>query len=146
MGEIALISARKTKLESLANKGDEKAKTALSLINNPERFLSTAQIGMTLIAILTGVYSGEKFGKQYVEQIAERARKGEHKLLLQVGAKAQDMELKNYATKTLAVIESQQQLVKDTSRSIESGSHGKSDSGASGGGGMNEKSPPAYGQ
>jgi putative membrane protein len=90
--------------------------------------------------------SGEKFDKQYVEQIAERARKGEHKLLLQVGAKAQDMELKNYATKTLAVIESQQQLVKDTSRSIESGSHGKSDSGASGGGGMNEKSPPAYGQ
>ena len=66
MGEIALISARKTKLESLANKGDEKAKTALSLINNPERFLSTAQIGMTLIAILTGVYSGEKFGK-YLE-------------------------------------------------------------------------------
>jgi putative membrane protein len=90
--------------------------------------------------------SGEKFDKQYVEQIAERARKGEHKLLLQVGSKAQDMELKNYATKTLAVIESQQQLVKDTSRSIESGSHGKSDSGASGGGGMGEKSRPAYGQ
>jgi len=90
--------------------------------------------------------SGEKFDKQYVEQIAERARKGEHKLLLQVGSKAQDMELKNYATKTLAVIESQQQLVKDTSRSIESGSHGKSDSGASSGGGMREKSRPAYGQ
>ena len=90
--------------------------------------------------------SGEKFDKQYVEQIAERARKGEHKLLLQVGAKAQDMELKNYATKTLAVIESQQQLVKDTSRSIESGSHGKSDSGVSSGGGMGEKSRPAYGQ
>ena len=90
--------------------------------------------------------SGEKFDKQYVEQIAERARKGEHKLLLQVGAKAQDMELKNYATKTIAVIESQQQLVKDTSRSIESGSHGKSDSGASSGGGMREKSRPAYGQ
>ena len=90
--------------------------------------------------------SGEKFDKQYVEQIAERARKGEHKLLLQVGSKAQDMELKNYATKTLAVIESQQQLVRDTSRSIESGSHGKSDSGASSGGGMREKSRPAYGQ
>ena len=90
--------------------------------------------------------SGEKFDKQYVEQIAERALKGEHKLMLQVGSKAQDMELKNYATKTLAVIESQQQLVKDTSRSIESGSHGKSDSGASSGGGMREKSRPAYGQ
>ena len=64
MSEIALISARRTRMESLANKGDEKAKTALLLIDNPERFLSTAQIGMTLIAILTGVYSGEKFGAE----------------------------------------------------------------------------------
>ncbi len=72
MSEIALISARRTRMESLANKGDEKAKTALLLIDNPERFLSTAQIGMTLIAILTGVYSGEKFGaelKPYIENI-----------------------------------------------------------------------------
>jgi len=71
VGEIALISARRTRLESLANKGDSKAKAALALIDHPERFLSTAQIGMTGIAILTGVYSGEKFGhdlKPYVEQ------------------------------------------------------------------------------
>lgn len=61
VSEIALISARKSRLESLANKGDEKAKTALHLLENPERFLSTVQIGITLIAILTGVYSGEKF-------------------------------------------------------------------------------------
>lgn len=64
MSEIALVSARKTKLESMANKGDEKARAALDLGENPEKFLSTAQIGITLIAILTGVYSGEKFGKQ----------------------------------------------------------------------------------
>ncbi len=73
MSEIALISARRTRMESLANKGDEKAKAALLLIDNPERFLSTAQIGMTLIAILTGVYSGEKFGKElkpYIDNIA----------------------------------------------------------------------------
>ena len=63
VSEIALISSRKSRMESLANKGDEKAKAALALIENPEKFLSTAQIGMTLIAILTGVYSGEKFGK-----------------------------------------------------------------------------------
>ena len=62
MSEIALVSARKGRLESLANKGDEKAKAALDLAENPEKFLSTAQIGITLIAILTGVYSGEKFG------------------------------------------------------------------------------------
>jgi len=63
MSEIALVSARKGRLEGMANKGDTKAKAALDLAENPEKFLSTAQIGITLISILTGVYSGEKFGK-----------------------------------------------------------------------------------
>jgi len=62
MSEIALVSARKIRLESLAEKGDENAKAALELSQNPEVFLSTAQIGITLISILTGVYSGERFG------------------------------------------------------------------------------------
>jgi putative hemolysin len=73
MSEIALVSARKTRLESLAEKGDQKAKAALELSNNPEIFLSAAQIGITLIAILTGVYSGERFGKAlapFFEKIA----------------------------------------------------------------------------
>ncbi len=72
LGEIALISARKSRMESLANKGDLKAKVALMLIDHPERFLSTAQIGITGIAILTGVYSGDKFGedlKPFIESI-----------------------------------------------------------------------------
>ncbi|MCP9753287.1 hemolysin family protein [Ferruginibacter sp. HRS2-29] len=64
MSEIALVSARKGRLEGMANKGDLKAKAALDLAENPEKFLSTAQIGITLISILTGVYSGEKFGKE----------------------------------------------------------------------------------
>ncbi len=63
MSEIALVSARKARLESQAEKGDRKAKQALDLSNSPEIFLSAAQIGITLIAILTGVYSGERFGK-----------------------------------------------------------------------------------
>ena len=61
MSEIALVSARKSRLENLAEKGDLKARRALELSNNPEVFLSAAQIGITLIAILTGVYSGERF-------------------------------------------------------------------------------------
>ncbi|HVK96822.1 MAG TPA: CNNM domain-containing protein, partial [Flavisolibacter sp.] len=61
LSEIALISARKPRLESMAEKGDKRARTALELSNNPDIFLSAAQIGITLIAILTGVYSGEKF-------------------------------------------------------------------------------------
>src|SRR5436190_4805159 len=65
MSEIALVSARKNRLENQAEKGDHKAKIALDLSNNPEIFLSAAQIGITLIAILTGVYSGERFGKNF---------------------------------------------------------------------------------
>lgn len=62
MSEIALVSARKGRLEGLAEKGDVNAKKALELSNNPEIFLAAAQIGITFIAILTGVYSGERFG------------------------------------------------------------------------------------
>src|SRR5213592_4008299 len=70
MSEIALVSARKPRLESQAEKGDRKAKAALDLSNNPEVFLSAAQIGITLIAILTGVYSGERFGKSLAPYVA----------------------------------------------------------------------------
>jgi putative hemolysin len=71
MSEIALVSARKARLESMAEKGDKKAESALNLSNAPETFLSAAQIGITLIAILTGVYSGEKFGNMLAPTIAQ---------------------------------------------------------------------------
>ncbi len=59
MSEIALVSARKTKLGSDAKKGKKAAKAALKLSEEPDRFLATIQIGITLIGILTGLYSGE---------------------------------------------------------------------------------------
>jgi putative hemolysin len=63
IAEISLVAARKPRLESQAERGDKKARAALDLANNPEIFLSAVQIGITLIAILTGVYSGERFGR-----------------------------------------------------------------------------------
>ncbi len=63
MSEIALVSARKGRLEAMAAKGDEKAKAALALANNPEKFLSTATIGITLVSILIGVFAEDKFSK-----------------------------------------------------------------------------------
>jgi len=60
MSEIALISARKNRLESAAKKGNASAQAALDLANSPNKFLSTVQIGITLIGILTGIYSGDK--------------------------------------------------------------------------------------
>src|ERR1044072_9221697 len=59
MAEIALVSSRKSRLEAQANKGDKRAKEALKLANHPDTFISTTQIGITLIGILNGIISGE---------------------------------------------------------------------------------------
>lgn len=59
MSEMSLVSSRKFKLESARKKGSKGAKIALELSENPTKFLSTVQIGITLIGILLGVYSGE---------------------------------------------------------------------------------------
>jgi putative hemolysin len=59
MSEIALVSARKTRLESQAAKGDKKAREALNLANHPDQFISTVQLAITLITLLNGVFSGK---------------------------------------------------------------------------------------
>jgi putative hemolysin len=59
MAEMSLVSSRKFKLEKALQKGHKSAKIALELSENPTKFLSTVQIGITLIGILLGVYSGE---------------------------------------------------------------------------------------
>lgn len=67
MSEIALISARKSNLQSDANKGNKAAKTALNLSSDPDKFLSAVQIGITLIGILTGIFSGNKIAAEFSE-------------------------------------------------------------------------------
>ena len=59
MSEIAMVSARRFALQSAANKGSSNAQKALDLAAKPNTFLSTVQIGITLIGILTGFFSGE---------------------------------------------------------------------------------------
>src|SRR5215475_15952063 len=54
MAEMAVVSSRKSRLQQMANEGSGSARTALDLATNPDRFLATTQIGITLIAILTG--------------------------------------------------------------------------------------------
>jgi len=63
MSEIAMVSARKTRLKNMATKGDKRAKKALELGDDPGKFLSTVQIGITVIGILLGMYSGENIEK-----------------------------------------------------------------------------------
>lgn len=72
MSEIALVSSRKFKLEAAARKGNSNARKALELANNPNTFLSTVQIGITLIGILTGIFSGDTITvslRQSIEKI-----------------------------------------------------------------------------
>lgn len=59
MTEIAIVSSRKSKLKHMAEKGDKNAKRALELADNPNKFLSTVQIGITFVGIFAGAYGGE---------------------------------------------------------------------------------------
>lgn len=67
MSEISLISARKSSLQSEANKGNKSAQTALKLAENPDRFLSSVQVGITLIGLLTGMFSGNKIAAIFTD-------------------------------------------------------------------------------
>src|SRR5919109_1853156 len=58
LAEMAVVSARKVRLQQRAEEGNKAAKTALSLAAQPTRFLSTVQIGITLIGILSGAFGG----------------------------------------------------------------------------------------
>lgn len=70
MSEVALISARKSRLESDARRGSRSARTALQLAADPDRFLSTIQIGITLIGILTGLYSGAALSSEFADMLS----------------------------------------------------------------------------
>lgn len=58
MAEIAIVSAKKARMMERAGKGSSGAKLALKLAENPERFLSTVQIGITLVGVLAGAFGG----------------------------------------------------------------------------------------
>lgn len=67
MSEMALISSRKAKLKKEAQYGNKTANRLLALIDDPNRFLSTIQIGITTIGILTGIYSGDVLADDFSE-------------------------------------------------------------------------------
>lgn len=71
MSEIAIVSARKLRLQQRADEGDENAKAALELANSPNRFLSTTQIGITLISILAGAFGGATLAYQVAVRLKE---------------------------------------------------------------------------
>jgi putative hemolysin len=58
LSEIALVSVKKSRIEHLAAQGSSRAKIVLQLLENPENFLSSVQVGITLIGIISGAYGG----------------------------------------------------------------------------------------
>jgi putative hemolysin len=80
--EIAVVSSRKVRLEQLADRGNRKARKALKLANSPNDFLSTVQVGITLIGILSGALGGATIAqrlKPYLDQVP--ALRGSSELL-----------------------------------------------------------------
>lgn len=73
MSEVALISARKSKLATAARKGGKSAAIALKLSEEPDKFLSTIQIGITLIGILTGLLSGAALADSFAVWLLSRS-------------------------------------------------------------------------
>ena len=69
MSELAIVSARTARLRSAANQGSAGAKTAISLASDPGKFLSTVQIGITLVGIIAGAYSGASLGGPVGERL-----------------------------------------------------------------------------
>ena len=65
MSELAIVSSRKVRLQQSANQGDKGARIALKLANDPNNFLAAAQIGITLIAIISGAYGERTFSAIY---------------------------------------------------------------------------------
>ncbi|WP_165923609.1 hemolysin family protein [Bosea sp. BK604] len=70
MSELAVVSSRPARLKVLSDQGSRGATTALRLAENPGRFLSTVQIGITLVGVLSGAFSGATLGQRLSEWLA----------------------------------------------------------------------------
>ncbi|MBA3527351.1 MAG: HlyC/CorC family transporter [Sphingomonas sp.] len=69
MTELAIVSAREARLKAMARAGSRGAQIALDLANNPGRLLSAVQIGITLIGIIAGAYSGASLGEPAAQRL-----------------------------------------------------------------------------
>jgi len=78
MSELAIVSARTSRLKSAAHQGSSAAKTAIALAADPGKFLSTVQVGITLIGIIAGAYSGASLGAPVGERLASLGVPGEY--------------------------------------------------------------------
>lgn len=85
MSEIAVVSARKVRLQQQAEAGSAGARAALELANEPSRFLSTVQIGITLVGIFTGAFGGATIAGNLEESLAQFPAIAQYSASLSVG-------------------------------------------------------------
>lgn len=85
MSEMALISAKKVKLQKQSDKGNRSARIALKLAEQPDKFLSTIQIGITLIGILTGIFSSDMLAKDFGDFLISKGLKDSYAYQLAQG-------------------------------------------------------------
>ena len=71
MSEIAVVAARKVRLQQRAEDGDVRARAALDLAHDPNKFLSTVQFGITMVGVLAGAYGGATIAEKLVPSISE---------------------------------------------------------------------------
>ena len=77
MSELAIVSSRKPRLQAMANGGSKGAATALALASDPGKFLSTIQVGITLIGVIAGAYSAASLGGPVAERLAALGMKAQ---------------------------------------------------------------------
>lgn len=85
MAEMALVSARKSRLQQWANEGNGGAQQALELTDTPNRFLSTVQIGITLVGVLAGAFGGATLAERMAVQLGRIAWLAPYSRALSVG-------------------------------------------------------------
>src|SRR5258708_20043912 len=71
MSELAIVSSRPARLAGLVEKGIGGSRRALALASDPGKFLSTVQIGITLIGVLSGAFSGATLGQRLTQWLVE---------------------------------------------------------------------------
>lgn len=86
LSEIAIVSSRKARLRQMADEGRAGARAALELANEPERFLSTVQVGITLVGILAGAFGGARLSEALTPAVARIPFLAEHAASISFGA------------------------------------------------------------
>src|SRR5574339_451483 len=71
MSEAAMVASRKARLQQMANEGDHASRTVLSLLEDPNVFLSTVQIGITLVGVLAGAVGGATLSDALAVQLGK---------------------------------------------------------------------------